>query len=313
MRRIERLINLIAALLDGERPKSAEEIRDEIAGYDRSSAEAFRRAFERDKADLKAMGIPLEVREDPSGGQPGYTIPKDRYYLPQLDLEPDELAALRIAADALLGVGEEAGAGVIKLSIGAEDSPWSGARLTWNADVATTEPLLATLYQAVSERIAVSFRYKSAGAGTARERGVDPYGIVHRRGHWYLVGRDRDIDEVRTFKIARIEDGIETIADSFEVPQDFDISAHVVGDDAAETAVVRFHENVAWWATQTFPAERLRAAPGGAVDVDMPAASIDALISFVVWWGPDVQIQSPPEARNAIVERLAKIEAVQDA
>jgi predicted DNA-binding transcriptional regulator YafY len=305
MRRIERLINLIAALLDSERPMTADEIRAEIAGYDSDSIDAFRRAFERDKADLKAMGIPMETREDPSGEPPGYTIPKDRYYLPQLDLEPDELAALRIAADALLGVGEEAESGVMKLAVGAEDAPWSGVRLTWNAEVAAAEPLLASLYQAISDRHSVSFDYRSSAAQVTKRREVEPYGILHRRGHWYLVGRDRAAEDIRTFKVGRIEGTIEG-GDPFVAPDDFDVSTHVVGEDTTEIAIVRFSQRIAWWATQAFPEDRVRAAPAGAVDVEMPAASTEALISFVLWWGPDAQILVPPSARAALVERLER-------
>src|ERR671915_2476953 len=91
MRRVERLINLIAALLEAPRPMTADEIREQIAGYEGLSRTAFRRNFERDKETLRAMGIPLELRQlDPFGIDPdGYTIPKDRYYLPELDLEAD--------------------------------------------------------------------------------------------------------------------------------------------------------------------------------------------------------------------------------
>lgn len=307
MRRIERLINLIAALLDTERPIAAEDIREEIAGYEAGSPEAFRRTFERDKSDLKAMGIPLELREDPHGGSPGYTIPKDRYYLPQLDLEADELAALRIAADALLGAGEEAEAGVMKLSATADDAPWSGSRLTWNADVAATEPALAALYQAVSDRVGVLFDYRGTGGGPTRRRALEPYGILHRRGHWYVVGRDRDADDLRTFKIGRIDGTVELGTDRFEVPGDFDISGHAVGEEESETAIVRFSPKVAWWAQQTLPPERLRPAPAGAVDVEMSIAGTGALISFVLWWGTDVELVAPPAARAELVGRLEAV------
>jgi len=306
VRRIERLINLIAALLESDRPMTAEEIRKEIAGYEGAKPEAFRRAFERDKADLKAIGIPLETRDDLYGGSPGYTIPKSRYYLPQLDLEEDELAALRIAADALLGSGEDADTGVMKLAVGADDTPWGGVRLTWNADVAATEPVLARLYQAISDNVVVAFSYRSATSGESKQRTVEPYGILHRRGHWYVVGRDRDVDEIRTFKVGRIEGDVEAGADLFDVPGNFDVANHTVGEETTEIAVVRFSENVAWWARQAYPSPHVRPAPGGGVDVEMPAASIDALLSFALWWGTEAQIMSPPAARAALVTRLSK-------
>src|SRR5688572_29113300 len=89
MRRIERLINLIAALLETSRPMTAEEVRRDIAGYDQANFDSFRRAFERDKESLRAMGIPLETRpvspDAFSDHVEGYIIPKERYYLPELD------------------------------------------------------------------------------------------------------------------------------------------------------------------------------------------------------------------------------------
>src|SRR5688500_18264737 len=162
MRRIERLINLIAALLETRRPLTAEEIRDRIAGYDQSSHEAFRRAFERDKEALRSMGIPLETRalsafgDDPDG----YIIPKDKYYLPELDLAPDELAALRLAAGALIGAGQAAEAGILKLSVDAAAETPAPPRVTWGADLDAEQPMLGPLYAAVSDRTPVSFDYR---------------------------------------------------------------------------------------------------------------------------------------------------------
>src|SRR5688500_12259134 len=230
MRRIERLINLIAALLEAESPMTAEQIRERISGYDSAdNHEAFRRAFERDKADLKQMGIPVETRQMDSFGDtpPGYIIPKSSYYLPELDLEPDEVAALRIAASAVLGVEEEAGTGVLKLSMGAIDETSSGARLAWNADVAASQPLLAPLYSAVAERVPVTFGYQPAGTDEPSTRTVRPYALVHRKGHWYLVGHDERSDDTRTFKVARITGDPKRGDGSYEIPEDFSADTHV--------------------------------------------------------------------------------------
>ena len=202
MHRIERLINLIAALLDSPRPMSAEEIRRRIAGYDQPTDEAFRRAFERDKESLRAMGVPIEMRSTDAFSEQmdAYTIPRHRYYLPQLDLEDDEVAALRIASEILLGPGERAGAALLKLSL---DSPPSqaGTRLVWGADLAAEQPLLAVLYEAVTQGRVVSFDYTTATGAGAR-RILEPYRLLHRHGHWYVVGRDRQRDAIRAFRVS---------------------------------------------------------------------------------------------------------------
>ena len=312
MRRIERLINLIAALLEAESPMTAEDIRRRISGYDTAqNHEAFRRAFERDKADLKGMGIPIETKQlDPFGDTPpGYIIPKSSYYLPELDLEPDELAALRIAAGAVLGVEEEAGTGVLKLSMGAIDETSSGARLAWNADVAASQPLLGPLYSAVADRVPITFGYQPAGSDQASTRAVRPYALVHRKGHWYLVGHDERSDDTRTFKVARITGDLKKGDGSYEIPEDFSADKHVLSHVGAEgeevVATVRFDRSLRWWPEQNLPGARAGEGPDDSYEVEMPVASIDALVSFAVWWGSRVEIVDPPEARARMVERLA--------
>ena len=311
MRRIERLINLIAALLETSKPMTADEIRTEIAGYDSESLDAFRRAFERDKADLRAMGIPIELRPvDALSDVEGYVIPKSQYYLPQLDLEPDELTALRLAAESVLGGGDVAESGLMKLSVDAAAESWSGPRVVWGADLAAEQPALAAIYPALLDRRAVAFRYRSSGADASREREVDAYGLVHRRGNWYVVGRDRAIDEIRVFKVARIEGAPRLLEHGYEVPDGFRAEEHVAGEawelgDAPATATVRFDPVVRWWAEQNHPDAPRRELPGGAVDVELQVSNVDALVGWAIGLGPGVEIVEPASARAALLGHLA--------
>ena len=311
MRRIERLINLIAALLETSRPLTAQEIRERIAGYDQSSPEAFRRAFERDKEDLRAIGIPLEVvATDAFVDQAdGYIIPKARYYLPELDLEPDELAALRIAAESILGGAEEAELGLMKLSVDESLGSWSGPRVVWSADLASQQPLLGPLYSALIERRAVTFKYQPT-SGDVADRTIEPYGLVHARGTWYLVGRDRDRDALRSFRVGRIEGSVATLEDTFEPPDDFDAAGHIAGEafefgDETQTAVVRFDARMRWWAEQNMTSAPQTEGPDGALDVELPVGNVAALISWVLGFGDSVQILSPDSARAALRDHLA--------
>jgi proteasome accessory factor B len=311
MRRIERLINLIAALLETPRPLTAQEIRERIAGYDQPSAEAFRRAFERDKEDLRAIGIPLEVvPTDPFVEQPdGYIIPKARYYLPDLDLEPDELTALRVAAETILGGAEEAELGLMKLSVDESVGSWSGPRVVWSADLASQPPLLGPLYTALIERHPVSFNYRPS-EGDKQKRTIEPYGLVHVRGTWYLVGRDRDKDALRSFRLGRIEGSVSTLADSFEPPEDFDAAAHIAGEafefgEESSTATVRFDARMRWWPEQNMPSATTKEGPRGSLDVELPVGNIDALISWVLGFGEHAQILEPEAARQKLHGHLA--------
>lgn len=313
MRRIERLINLVAALLETSQPMTADAIRHNIAGYDESKGfEAFRRMFERDKESLRAIGIPLEVvTTDVWDDTPdGYIIPKARYYLPDIDFEPDEVAALRIAAEALLGGAEQAEAGLMKLSLDTSSAPWSGPRAVWGADLAVEGSVLGPLYSAVIERAPLSFEYGSARSEDVREREVEGYGLLHRWGHWYLVGRDRSDGTVKSFKVARIAGQPTQTEGSYEIPSDFDASQHLAGKtfeigDDRQTATVRFDASMKWWPEQNMPEAERSEGPDGSLDVQVPVANVDALISWLLGFGPGVELLAPDEARAQLVRHLA--------
>ena len=315
MRRIERLINLIAALLEARRPMTAEEIRERIAGYEKTSHEAFRRSFERDKEALRAMGIPLELAPHPATGADAYHIPKSRYYLPDLDLEPAELAALRIAADAILGSTDAVRAGMMKLAADSglppRAAPTGGGRIAWGADIAAEQPLLGPLYAAVLERSPLTFGYQRAGSDATEPRRVEPYSLVHRRGHWYLVGRDQDRDAVRSFKLSRIGATVETRPGTYNVPPQFDAGTHLSGEawelggEDSDTATIRFSESLRWWAEQNFPDASSQEGADGALLVELPVANVDALVSWVIGFAGEVEIVGPPRARKRLLEHLS--------
>jgi proteasome accessory factor B len=312
MRRIERLINLIAALLEARRPMTAEEIRSRIAGYDQATFEAFRRAFERDKDALRAMGIPLELRSlDPLTDQEqGYTIPKERYYLPDLDLEPDELAALAIATESLVDPrGNPATSGLLKLSVAQDAAAASGPRPVAGADVAVGDPRLGAIYAAVVDRHPIAFAYEDA-RGRRSQRRVEPWALVHRAGHWYLSGRDADAGERRTFKVSRIAAAIEQLEGSYNVPRRDEVTRSIGaeawefgGDEAAEVRV-RFEPGARWWAEQNLAHLPSAEAPGGRLEVEMPTANVEALLAWVIGWDGAVEVVSPPEVRVRLLEHL---------
>ncbi|MEA2487391.1 MAG: proteasome accessory factor [Actinomycetota bacterium] len=312
MRRIERLVNLIAALLETSRPLTAEEIRTTVAGYDQTDHEAFRRTFERDKASLRDIGIPLEVvTTDPFAERAdAYIIPKARYYLPQLDLEEDELAALQLAAQSLQGSNEKTGAGFLKLSIASEGAAPDGPRILWGSDLAAEQPVVIAFYEALLERRPASFGYKTPDGSTSK-RSVSLYGLVHRRGHWYAVGKDSARDDIRTFRLERV-DGVPQLGDdAYEIPKDFNAASYV-GTQAWETeisqqtsAVVRFSKSMRWWAEQNLAERPTTDGPDGSVDVQLDLGRPDALVSWVIEFGGEVSIVTPQELRDRLLARIA--------
>lgn len=312
MRRIERLINLIAALLEAPRPIPVDEIRTKIAGYEQEEFEAFRRAFERDKESLRSMGIPIELVRDPLTDQAeGYIIRKESYYLPQLDLEPDELAALRLAADAVLGAGEEAASGLLKLSVDQPLDPLAGPRIVWGADVAAEQPLVAELYAALSSRRPVAFGYATAAEVAPDRRRLEPYALVHRRGQWYVTGRDLDRDALRSFKLSRMSGPLESLEGSYEIPATFDAEEQLGdeawerGPDQAAAVTVRFSPALRWWAEQNLAQWPWGEGPDGSLDVQLQVGRVEALVAWIIERGSDVEIIAPEGARAALLEHLA--------
>ena len=308
MIRIERLINLIIALLETSRPLRAEDIRERVAGYTQENYESFRRAFERDKDELRAMGIPIEMRQQSAfdGYSEGYVIPKERYYLPDLDLEPDEIAALRIATDAVRGAEGEAASGFMKISVDSASVPVDAPQVAWGDDL--RHPVLTAIYEAQLERRSISFHYENA-AGERAARTVEPYGLVNRRGHWYVVGNDVDRSAVRSFRISRILGGVAMTESVYEIPTGFDAQAHLpaepyeIGERPTE-AVVRFDASLAWWVDQNLQNAPRREASDGATDVTLPVGNTEALVSWALGFGPAVEILEPLEARAALIKHL---------
>src|SRR5258708_2100033 len=148
--RIERLLNLVGALLDTERPLTAEELGQRIPGYPPPGGASFKRAFERDKATLRNMGIPIDVIEiEPDNPESaiGYRVRRDRYELPDPGLEPDEVAALHLATTQVRLEGSDAAAAVWKLGGVAGPAGADGAAASLPGS-----DHLAPLFTAVAER-----------------------------------------------------------------------------------------------------------------------------------------------------------------
>ena len=194
MERLERLIDLVAALLAAERPLTRQELARRIPGYP-TEGSAFHRAFERDKDALRSMGIPLAVEPvDPTvaDSPEGYRVHREQYELPDPDLDADELAALHLAVSAVRVDVGDARAAIWKL----------GGDTRAVADVAAValagSEHLPVLFRAVTERQPIRFGYRD------RTRTVDPWRLSYRAGRWNVVGFDHDRGEERQFRLDRM-------------------------------------------------------------------------------------------------------------
>src|ERR1700735_1454692 len=204
-RKTERLLSLVVCLLSARRYLTAAQIRDAVPGYP-ESLEAFKRMFERDKDELRELGIPLETGINAGSEEESvYRISRQAYELPEIRLEPDEAAVLGLAARVwrraeLAGAAEGALRKLRAAGIEAEDMSQPGIE----PRLQTGEAAFGPLWQAVRDGRPVSFGYLAAGRSAPQQRRLEPWGVVNRRGRWYVVGLDLDRGEQRVFRLSRI-------------------------------------------------------------------------------------------------------------
>jgi len=315
----ERLFNLIALLLETRRPLSPEEIRQKIPGYG-SSDVAFRRMFERDKEELRELGLPLErVGTDVWEGSEGYLIRKERATLPELDLTADERAAVWLAAQAWQGqaVPGDPDRALMKLALagkvatdelGEPGEPGGGAWISARVDA--SQPNLATVFDAIARRKRVTFSYKGRAGGEALQRSIDPYALRHR-GSWYLAGFDHLRNEVRHFKLDRIAGTVGVAGGrdpDFEVPAD--VEAEVPRGpwaiESAEEARVAFAPETAWWVERRTGARRDGERDDGWVEMTFPLSDREMFCSWILGFAADVVVIAPPDLERMVVERLER-------
>jgi predicted DNA-binding transcriptional regulator YafY len=300
VQRLERLINLVAALLETPRPLRAEELRERVPGYPDETA-AFRRAFERDKEALREMGVPVVAEPvDPSAPtMPGYRIPKDEYYLRDPGLAPDELAALHLAASAVQLEGVRGVEALWKLGgwVEEEGPPPAIAALPGAAH-------LGVLFEAVSGRRPVSFVYR----GEARR--VDPWRLSFRNGHWYLAGRDHVRGGERNYRLERIESevAVDRQAPQFDRPPPAGGQPQPWEMGAEEEVTARLlvdAEQAGWASTQVGAGAVEEQRKDGSVVLAVPVTNRAAFRSFVLGFLDHAEVLAPPELRAELTGWLA--------
>lgn len=298
---IERILNLLAFLLTAGRPVTADEIRTTVAGYDQSTDEAFHRMFERDKDLLRRLGIPLELA--PTDGwqvEHGYRVDPDAYALPDPGLTDEERAALWLAAEVVRLGGQVAAADAL-FKLGGAPLTASGEPLAASLNDGSVD--LGTAFLAVAERRHLLFAYRD------RPRRVHPYGLVHRRGHWYLVG-----DDAGTTKVFRMDKAIGVTAgaepDAFARPAGFraaefipETSWEAGGEDLR--ARVHFDADMAWWAQRQIGDNgRIEELGDGAIEVVMPVANPEAFVGWLLSFEDKAELLEPVGLRDRLVERV---------
>ena len=297
--RLERLLKLAAALLNTERFLSASEIQEKVQGYAKGKA-AFRRTFERDKTDLKSMGIPIIKAEVP-GSQPqveGYRIRKKDYAFRDPGLTEEERAALYLAARSvrLEDTTPEAAVWPLGGYAGKEDAEDAPPMSILPADAN-----LADLYTAVTEKRAVSFDYK----GEARQ--AEPLRLTFSGGHWYMTAYDRGKSSLRHFRLDRIVDLRAGEADGFAprpiVGKGPDSPPWEFGSDPVDVRLA-VSEEMADWALRQFEEAEISRRTDGSLLLEMEVANPDRFLDHVLSLLEHGELLEPPELREKLLERL---------
>jgi len=281
---IERVLNLLAFLLTVGRPVTADEIRHTVAGYDQDTDEAFRRTFERDKDLLRQLGVPMRMEHtDAWEVEQGYVVAPDEYALADAGLTDEERTALWIAATMVHLGGQAAGPAAI-FKLGGSPALAAGEPLT--ADLGAEGEALAELFGAVSTRRVVSFVYRD------KKRKVSPYGLAHRRGHWYVVGGTPD--GTRVFRVDRM----------LKIKVGDSHAPWTAGEDDV-VVDVRFDAGVAWWARrQLTSTAQVTDGSDGSITARFPVAHVEAFIGWLISFDDQAEILGPDEIRRRFVDHL---------
>jgi proteasome accessory factor B len=327
MDRTERLLDLVALFLDAREPLSWSDLRQAFPHEYGGSSEAAERKFERDKAELLELGIPITYRKGGDEEKDGYLVEREAYYLPDPGLSPEELAVLYAAGSAALAAesfprrGDLAHA-LRKIGFCA-GAKLPAPRVRLELEAAESSPELAQhlerLWAAAESRKLVELSYFSPHRGELTLRQVAPYGLALRRGVWSLVGHCRLRDGIRTFLVHRIRslevNPARPRSPDFEVPEGFRLEEHVASypwqhaiHEPLEVEL-ELRGELAPLAPSLFPHTQPRPGPEG-VRVTVRASDLGGLLRYALSLGSGCRVIGPERARGQLRQMASRILAL---
>jgi proteasome accessory factor BC len=315
-----RQLSLVAFLMAERRPLTARDVQQHVEGYSEMSDEAFARRFYSDRAELHALGVPLQSQRDEFTGEELYTLRSEQYFLPPLELSDDELATLQTYLYALEGrfaYAEPLRLALQNLALGRTGFPEAPTQTAVRVDrldpdySPELQARLSKLEVAISKQRTVKFLYTTMSAARERERTLNPYALFNDRGAWYVVGRDLDRDAERTFRVSRIRGDI-TFATrrerDFRVPADFEIAGYLgrppwqIGEPEGE-ARIEVGPDTAWWVERAY-GSRGRFEDGVFVT---EYSSVALLAAWVLRQEGRAVPLEPEELRREVAEALERV------
>jgi len=306
-RKSERLVNLTIALLATKRFITKSEIFRTVEGYE-GSPETKERMFERDKDDLRNLGIEIEVGSfDPLfDDEAGYRIRPESYALNLDDISGEDLGLLSLAAEAWRGAALDGAAqsALLRLSsIGVVSDIDSLPAMT--PRLSSSHISFETLTTSITSRIPVTFNYIAADL-SIEARIVDPYGIATRNGHWYLVGFDHKREGIRIFRFDRIDGDISKASKgkSYEIPKDFDLVAQLTGADSLLTSQLDIRKGKA----HVLRHMATKVEDMGEWDrISISYPDVERMIKLVLWHGPDAKVITDDGLRTGVIQALHEL------
>ncbi len=310
-RKSERLLNLLIALLVSRSYVTKDRIREVVEQYRDSSDDAFEKMFERDKEELRSLGIPLEVGhlDRAFEDEPGYRVERSAFELPEIDLTPEEAAVVGLAARVWqhAGLASVTSDALVKLKAAGVDVDRAALDVV-QPQINVEEPCFEAFWDATVTRTPVRFSYRTQTAPEPAERHLLPWGVVSYRGRWYVVGLDTDRGAERLFRLSRVTGPVRSDGrpGAFEVPAGTDVHAlarALAPEQPNRTARLLVRRHAALGLRRH--AEVLDAhAPEGWDPVSVPYGRTEALADEVLGYGPDVVVQEPVELRELVRARL---------
>ena len=310
-RKSERLLNLLIMLLVQRHYVSKDRIRAIL--YPDSRPDAFEKMFERDKEELRSLGVPIEVGSiDPLfDDEPGYRISPDQFALPDVRLTADEAAVVGLATRVWehARLAEATTDAVRKLTAAGVEVDVSALDLV-EPRLSADEPAFDVFWDATQARQEVEFDYQRPGYDKPLTRHLQPWGVVRHAGRWYVLGLDTDRDEERVFRLSRVSGDARRVGvpGAYEIPDGVDLR-----ETTRRLAPVPVVVEATLLLRKGAGATLRRAASSIEADVHGPdtespwdrvVVRADRLADELLTLGPDVVVESPPEVRDEIVARL---------
>lgn len=302
------MLNLLALLSVRAQPLTLKQIRQELVGQYSDDNDAARAQFERDKGDLRRLGIPIDmvVLGGEQAGETAYRVNRNNYELSDANFTTEEIEALQIAA-ATVRLGAQAGeVGLWKLGAELVD-PSIGPRAT----IGFSDPHLDTILGAISKHAPLTFHYKG------EPRTVDAYGMLARKGFWYLVGYDHLRKAQRVFRVDRIEGDVKTgKPKSYSMPSGLNIAKEVptdrqmmaAGDYEHPSAQVKVDAALVRTVVREFGREAIISenADGSAL-FEIPCSNSYAFRLWLFAMVDKAEVVGPPDVREMVVHWLDEL------